>query len=73
MDFTAMYCPVRRDLEEKGWFLTSRLAALTDHLIRLSRCDHGAFLAAKGECQQARRDISSAHVELKEHRRMHGC
>lgn len=73
MDFTAAYCPTRRDLEERGWFLTSRLSALTGHLLQLVGRDHREFLEVREACHAAREAITESHRGLKEHRRHHGC
>lgn len=35
MDYAGAYCPTRRNLEEDGWWLTSRLAAQTGYLMKL--------------------------------------
>ena len=74
MDYGAAYCPTRRNLEENGWWLTSRLAALTGRLIKVAGLkDHLAFLAIREECAQTRMKLSDSHRDLREHRREHGC
>ena len=74
MDFTATYCPTRRDLEERGWWLTSRLAAQTGLLLKLcGRHDHRAFQVAREECTETRVAIGDSHRDLRDHRREHGC
>jgi hypothetical protein len=73
MDLAATYCATRRDLEERGWFLTTRLADLTSRLMRLIGQDPQSFLDMRGECRATRREILSSHEDLREHRRKHGC
>ncbi|HTZ56555.1 MAG TPA: hypothetical protein VMB49_00590 [Acidobacteriaceae bacterium] len=73
MDLTAQYCSARRDIEERSWALTSRLAALTDRLIGLTGLDHQAFLDVRGKCHEVKGELSESHEELKNHRRNHGC
>ena len=73
MDYSATYCPTRRDLEERGWWLTSRLAALTTRLMQLIGEDHGTFLEIRQECRETRAEIAESHLDLSEHRRGHGC
>lgn len=73
MDFTGAYCPTRRDLEERGWFLTSRLSTLTGHLLQLVGHDHAEFLGVRDECDLTRAAIAESNRGLKEHRRSHGC
>lgn len=73
MDGTAQYCAMRRDLEEQGWFLTGRLAELTDRLMRLIGRDHGAFLTMKQECRETRVEINISQRRLRDHREVHGC
>lgn len=70
---SGMYCPIRRDLEERGWNLTSRLAAQTERLILIAGSDHHAFLQIREECQETAQEITESHVELREHRQEHGC
>ena len=45
------YCATRKELEEHGWLLTSRHAALSTRLLMLIGSDHEAFLDTLGECQ----------------------
>lgn len=73
MDFSATYCPTRRDLEERGWWLTNRLAALTTRLMQLIGEDHGTFLEVRRECRETQAAISGSHRDLREHRQGHGC
>lgn len=68
-----VYCPTRRNLEEHGWFLTSRLAQLTNRLMKIIGQDHEAFLALRTECRTTRLEIHQSHRHLREHRRKHGC
>jgi hypothetical protein len=73
MDLTPGYCPTRRDLEENGWFLTTRLSELTAKLMRMMGRDHQAFLDLREECRVTRGRITASHQDLREHRREHGC
>lgn len=73
MDPVAAYCTTRRDLEERGWFLTSRLSELTTKLMRMIGRDRQAFLDLREECRMTRRRITASHHDLREHRREHGC
>lgn len=73
MDFTAEYCPVRKRLEERSWFLTSRLAALTARLLSLTGHGHEDFLTVLDYCQTARLEVTESHSSLQEHRQYHGC
>ena len=69
----ARYCATRRDLEEHGWFLTSRLAKLTQRLVGMIGKDHASFLDLRSECHATRTEILASHQDLQEHRREHGC
>lgn len=73
MDYTATYCSIRRDLEERGWWLTSRLANLTTRLMQMIGQDHLAFLDVRQECRTTKAAITASHDDLREHRRAHGC
>lgn len=73
MDFATSYCATRRDLEERGWFLTSRLAQLTTRLMRIIGQNHQSFLDLRSECRATRREILSSHQDLRKHRLEHGC
>ena len=73
MDYTATYCSTRRDLEERGWWLTSRLANLTDRLMLLIGGDHRMFLEVRRECRETKAAITESHSDLREHRLEHGC
>ena len=67
------YCTTRRELEERGWFLTSRLSSLTARLMRLIGRDPQAFVDVRNECRDTRQEITVSHRELRDHRRAHGC
>lgn len=73
MDLTAAYCPTRRDLEERGWWLASRLSALTGRLMLMVGSDHKTFLNLRDECRETRSAIAESHRGLAAHRRDHGC
>lgn len=74
MDYAGAYCPTRRNLEEDGWWLTSRLAAQTGYLMELAgQHDHQAFIVARQECAVTRMAITDSNRDLREHRREHGC
>lgn len=73
MDLAIQYCPTRRDLEEHCWNLVSRLCESTTHLMTFVGRDHGAFLAAKSECQETREDLAGSGQKLRQHRVAHGC
>ena len=73
MNFVTAYCPVRRDLEERGWNLTSRHALLTDRLISLIGHGHQAFLDLQDQCRTTSLQITDSRGKLHEHRREHGC
>ena len=72
-DALTQYCPVRRNLEEHTYNLVTRLAALTDRLLRLIGGNHKEFLETKGECAEVRSQVVDGRRELSEHRRTHGC
>lgn len=74
MDLATAYCATRKDLEETGWWLTSRLATLTSRLLQLAGgSNHLAFLEIRQECVATRMAIGDSHRDLREHRREHGC
>lgn len=73
MDLSATYCQTRRDLEEHGWALSSRLATVTSRLLQLIGSNHAAFLATVDECHAIHLEIAESHKDLKRHRRDHGC
>jgi len=73
MDFTAQYCPTRKDLEERSWGLVSRLASLSGQLLKLTGAGHQEFMAVKFQCVEVRGEISKAKGQLLDHRSAHGC
>jgi len=73
MDLTTAYCQTRRNLEELGWTLTSRHAALTGRLLRLVGGNHDVFLVMLDHCKTASLDILDSRADLQRHRRDHGC
>lgn len=73
MDLTAAYCPIRRDLEELAWALTSRLSNTTNRLLGLIGEDHAKFLAARSDCHSTRYELTGVHKRLVSHRRIHHC
>ena len=73
MDFTATYCSTRRHLEERSWWLTSRLANLTGRLMQIVGHDHRAFVDLRQQCQTAKAAIITSRENLEDHRRAHGC
>ncbi len=72
-DFTTQYCSTRRDLEERGWILTSRLFELSTRLLRTIGNDRQEFAAIKQECGELRGVIGKAQSDLRGHRSKHGC
>lgn len=73
MDFATAYCSTRRDIEERGWALTSRLCSLTDRLLMATGRNHQVFVDLKQECMTTRVALTALHESLREHRREHGC
>ena len=73
MDYSATYCPTRRDLEERGWWLSDRLAALTTRLMQLMGDDHRMFQEVRRECRETRAAIDESRRGLRAHRLGHGC
>jgi hypothetical protein len=73
VDLAAQYCSTRRNLEERGWALTSRLYALTERLLRAIGKNHEEFASLKQECRVTRADIAQAQHHLYDHRSEHGC
>jgi hypothetical protein len=67
------YCTKRRDLEERSWALTSRRATLTDRLMSLIGRGDPEFPETLADCQEAGREVANARVNLREHRKQHGC
>lgn len=73
MNFTATYCSVRRDLEERSWALVSRHAALTELLLQSIGTGHQAFIDTLAECKTSSAEVVRSSCDLSEHRRDHGC
>lgn len=73
MDLTSEYCPERKRLERHSWDLVSRLAVLTDRLMKLIGKDHREFMAAKNRCAGVKRQILESQDRLLAHRSAHGC
>ena len=73
MDLSVQYCPHRRNLEEKVWFLVSRLSVITSQLFSLVGKDHVAFAATKLDCVRTREEITESSRLLGAHRFQHGC
>lgn len=72
-DRLTQYCPVRRNLEQSGFDLVSRLAILTDRLLRLTGRDRNAFAEVKTQCLNMRAQAEGARKKLAAHRVAHGC
>ena len=72
-DPLTQYCPVRRNLEQNGFDLVSRLAILTDRLLRLIGHDRIAFAATRVECKDMRAEVVEAKKKLAAHRLAHRC
>jgi len=72
-DPLTQYCPIRRDLEQRGFDLVSQLAVLTEKLLRLVGHRHVAFVAMKSESANTRADIMHPQRKLAQHRLAHGC
>jgi len=72
-DRLTQYCPVRRHLEQDGFDLVSRLAILTDRLMRAMGQDGTAFADLKAECVCIRDEVIDARAKLAAHRGAHGC
>lgn len=70
---THIFCQTRRDLEERSWVLTSRLAALTSQLMNLIGHNHDDFLTALDRCQTTGLEVTESRDDLRTHRRDHGC
>ena len=73
MDFSSHYCSTRRDLEEQGWNLSSRLFLLSSRLLALVGKNHQQFLHARSACRRTRDDLADSHLQLRNHRLQHGC
>jgi hypothetical protein len=73
MDFAATYCPIRRDLQERTWFLTNRHSTITTRLLDFVGLDHDEFLERVEECRSVHLEIVLSRVKLQEHRLGHGC
>jgi len=73
MNLTAGYCPTRRDLEERGWNLVSRLSSVSGGLLRYAGVDPKAFNATTAECSDIRVQITATRRLLSKHREQHGC
>ena len=73
MDSTARYCPIRRNLEKRGWILVSRLSSVAAGLLCHAGVNPKAFNATSAECSNIRVQIAAAHRLLSRHREQHGC
>lgn len=73
MDLDGHYCPLRRDMEQHGWNLANRLAAITSRLLNLIGQDHQEFLQVKAECGEISQQLAELRQQLQDHRREHGC
>lgn len=73
MNLTAQHCPTRRNLEERGWNLTSELSSLSSRLLSLVAVDHRGFNATSARCLEVRSKLKESNRELKAHRSEHGC
>jgi hypothetical protein len=73
MDFASAYCPTRREIEEHGWALSTRLFSLTGKLLKVIGRDHHAFVTLRQECHTTRHAIAQSNQSLRDHRREHGC
>jgi hypothetical protein len=73
MDWTAQYCPIRRDIEEHCWNLASRLSETTAILVKSIGRDRGLFLTTRSACEHTREELADSQHELAKHRIAHGC
>ena len=73
MDLATAYCPTRRNIEERGWALTTRLSSLTERLLEIIGKDHQTFVALQQECHATKLAITRSNQNLSDHRREHGC
>lgn len=72
-NLASRYCSIRRDLEERGWVLSSRLFQLSTLLLHAIGNDHQEFASLKQECRETRAVIRQAQGDLRLHRYEHGC
>jgi len=73
MDKNLTYCEVRYGLEERVSTLASMLFRECSRLMRLIGQDHQAFLLAKQECGELRKQIAVSRRALLDHRVLHEC
>lgn len=73
MECTGRYCPIRRNIEEHCWNLTSRLSETTSVLVRSIGTNRGLFLASRSDCQHTREQLADSQGRLAAHRLAHGC
>ena len=73
MDLVSAYCPTRRNLEEEGWMLVSRLAVESAHLMNLAGVDSKCFAVTKAKCGQLKINLLELRKQLALHRAEHGC
>ena len=73
MDAISAYCDTRRELEEQGWMLVSRLAVESARLMDLAGVDTQAFAVTMAKCGQLKVDLMGLRQQLGIHRAQHGC
>jgi hypothetical protein len=73
-EFDLTYCVTRRDLEENGWILTSKLASASGRLMGFAGSgERLLFLQIKSECSDLYRRITDSNETLRQHRQSHKC
>jgi hypothetical protein len=73
VDLTLTYCPVRRSLEARNWVLVSQLSCASTRLLKLIGKNHVAFVVARAECEDLRKQITRSERHLLDHRNLHRC
>lgn len=66
-------CSTRCSLEERRIRLVSKLSALTTRLTQLIEKNHTTFLAAKADCEDARRELADVRRQIHDHKIDHKC
>lgn len=73
LDTISQYCDTRRELEQQGWMVVSRLAVESARLMDLAGVDSRAFAVTKAKCGQLKVDLMGLRKQLGIHRAQHGC
>lgn len=73
MEVQMGFCETRSSLERRCFKLVNKLSVLTTALTQLIETNHATFLAAKADCDEARRELADVRRQIQGHQVDHKC